>query len=132
METFRALGLPQSVEKHLPVLQRPGKYEEAHYVDSFISLFTVGGDCLDDFRLLRSEGALRKLGLKVPSPEAGRFFLNAFHQEEALEGRMAHQAFIPEGTRFLGGLGEVNRDLIRKATRLEAPWMRPWSRSSMS
>ena len=122
METYRALGLPQSIQRHLPLLQRPGKYEEADYVESFLSLFAAGGDCLDDFHLLRQDVALQKLGLKVPSPEAARFFLNAFHQEEALAGRISHQAFIPEETQLLASLGEVNRDLIHKATRREAPW----------
>jgi hypothetical protein len=122
MEAFRALGLPQSIRKHLALQQRSGKYEEADYVESFVSLFVAAGDCLDDFHLLRQDAALRKLGLKVPSPEAARFFLNAFHQEEALAGQIPHQAFIPEETQLLMGLGEVNRDLIRKATRREAPW----------
>lgn len=122
METYRALGLPQSVEKHLPVLRRPGKYEEADYVESFLSLFAAGGNCLDDFHLLRQDMALQKLGLKVPSPEAARFFLNAFHEEEALEGRVPHQAFIPEETELLEGLAEVNRNLMGKAARQEAPW----------
>jgi hypothetical protein len=122
MEAFRALGLPQSIRKHLPLQQRSGKYEEADYVQSFVSLFVAAGDCLDDFHLLRQDAALQKLGLKVPSPEAARFFLNAFHQEEALAGQIPHQAFIPEETQLLMGLGEVNRDLIRKATRREAPW----------
>jgi hypothetical protein len=58
METFRALGLPQAVEKHLSLLQRPGKYAEADDVESFISLLAVGGDCLGDFHLLRSDAAL--------------------------------------------------------------------------
>jgi hypothetical protein len=44
METFRALGLPQSIQKHFPVLQRQRKYEEADYVESFISLFSADGD----------------------------------------------------------------------------------------
>ena len=44
METFRALGLPQAVQKHLPLHQRPGKYEEAAYVESFIAAFAAGGD----------------------------------------------------------------------------------------
>ena len=121
-ETFRALGLPQSVQKHLLVLQRPGKYEEADYVESFLILFAAGGGCLDDFHLLRQEAALQKLGLKVPSPEAARFFLHAFHEDEALQGWISHQAFIPEETEFLQGLGHVNRDLIRKATIQEPPW----------
>jgi hypothetical protein len=122
METFRALGLPQSVQKHLPLHERPSKYEEADYVESFISVFAAGGDCFDDFQLLRQDAALQKLGLKVPSPESARFFVNAFHEEEALQGRVPHAAFIPEETEWLQGLENVNRDLIRKATLQDPSW----------
>jgi hypothetical protein len=122
METFRALGLPNSVEKHLSVLQRPGKYGEADYVESFLALFAAGGDCLDDLTLLRNDAALQKLGLQVPSPEAARFFVNAFHEEEKLGGRLPHEAFIPEEGECLQGLEKVNRDLIRKATVRDQPW----------
>ena len=122
MEAFRALGLRASIQKHLPLLQRPGRYEEADYIESFISVVSAGGDCVDDFELLRGEEGLGQLGLRVPSPEAGRWFLNAFHQEEALEGRLEHKGFIPEETALLQGLGAVNEDLIRKAVRVEAPW----------
>jgi len=122
METFRALGLAQSVQKHLPLQKRPGKYEEADYVESFISVFAAGGDCFDDFQLLRQDSVLQKLGLKVPSPESARFFVNAFHEEEKLLGRIPHEAFMPEETEGLQGLEKVNRDLIRKAALGEAPW----------
>ncbi len=122
METFRALGVPQSIQKHLPVQHRPGKYEEIDYVESFISVFAAGGDCFDDFHLLREDAALQKLGLKVPSPEAARFFLNAFHEEEVLRGRIPHEAFIPEETEELQGLEKVHRDLVGKATVREQPW----------
>jgi hypothetical protein len=122
METFRALGLPQAIEKHLPLHQRLGKYREADYVESFVSVFAVGGDCADDFGVLREDERLKKLGLRVPSPEAIRCFLNPFHQEELLERRVAHEAFIPEETALLEGLGRVNRDLVRKATSGETPW----------
>src|SRR5512136_1334763 len=101
METFRALGLRQSIRKHLPILQREGRYRESDYIESFISLFAAGGECVDDFELLRADEGLKKLGLCVPSPEAVRVFLKAFHQEEGLEGRVPHQAFIPEETELL-------------------------------
>jgi hypothetical protein len=45
METFRALGLPQSIRKHLPALHRQGKYQEVDYVESFISVTGAGEDC---------------------------------------------------------------------------------------
>ncbi len=122
METFRALDLPQSIQKHLPILERQGKYQEADYIESFISVFVGGGDCVDDFELLRRDQGLKKLGLKVPSPEAVRFFLNAFHEEQRLEGRLPHEAFIPEETLLLQGLREVSRDLVGKASSGDAPW----------
>jgi len=122
METFRALGLPQVVKKHLPLLQRPGKYREADYVESFVSVFAAGGDCVDDFETLRDDEGLKKLGLRVPSPEAVRSFLNGFHEEELLQGRLPHEAFIPEETECLKGLAAVQKDLIRKATLVEQPW----------
>jgi hypothetical protein len=122
METFRALGLPQAIKTHLPVLQRPGKYGEADYIESFVSVFAAGGDCVDDFEILRQDEGLKKLGLRVPSPEAVRHFLNAFHEEELLQGRLPHQAFIPEETEWLEGLAAVQRDLLKKPTLKEQPW----------
>jgi Transposase DDE domain group 1 len=122
METFRALGLRASIQKHLPLLQRRGKYEEADYVESFVSVFCAGGDCADDFELLRGDEGLGELGLRIPSAEAARWFLNAFHEEEGLEGRLEHKGFIPDETALLQGLAGVNRDLVGKAVRQEAPW----------
>jgi hypothetical protein len=122
METFRALGLGQSIQKHLPLHQRSSKYEEADYVESFVAVFAAGGDCFDDFQLLRQDAGLEKLGLKVPSPESARFFVNAFHKEEALQDRVPHEAFIPEETEWLQGLEKVHRDLVYKATVGEQPW----------
>jgi hypothetical protein len=122
METFRSLGLPQAIKKHLTVHQREGKYRDADYVESFVSVFAAGGDCVDDFEILRQDEGLKKLGLRVPSPEAARYFLNAFHEEELLEGRLPHQAFIPEETEGLKRLTVVQKDLVKKATLKEQPW----------
>jgi hypothetical protein len=122
METFRALGLPQAIKRHLVLHDREGKYQEADYVESFVSVFAAGGDCVDDFEILRQDEGLKKLGLRIPSPEAARHFLNAFHEEELLQGRLPHQAFIPEETEWLEGLAAVQRDLIKKATLEEQPW----------
>jgi hypothetical protein len=121
METFRALGLPQSIQKHLPMLQREGKYRETDYVESFISVFAAGGECVDDFERLRQDEGLKKLGLRVPSPESVRWFLNAFHEDEPLQGRLPHEALIPEETALLQGLRAVLEDLIGKALRERKP-----------
>jgi hypothetical protein len=46
----------------------------------------AGGECLDDFERLRADPGLGELlGHEVPSPEAARKFLYAFHEEEKIQ-----------------------------------------------
>ena len=52
---------------HLPLLRSPGKYQEADYADSFVSIFCAGRDCLGDIELLRGdEYGLSKCTVSLP------------------------------------------------------------------
>lgn len=122
VETMRALGLPVLVKKFLKVKQRDtGKYSEGDYVESFVSLFASGGECLDDFDRLRLDRGLTELGLKIPSPESGRFFLYSFHDEGALEARPLKGAFVPPETERLGALFKVQEGIISRAAQGDSP-----------
>src|ERR1700730_3682376 len=80
VQAFGSLGLPGSVKQ----CQRG--YDEATFVESFVILNAAGGECLDDFERLRADPGLGQLiGHEVPSPEAARKFLYAFHEEEKIE-----------------------------------------------
>src|SRR2546430_17204329 len=86
VQAFRSLGLPGSVKQHLVVKERQRGYDEATFVESFVLLNAAGGECLDDFERLRADPGLGQLiGHEVPSPEAARKFLYAFHEEEKIE-----------------------------------------------
>ena len=86
VQAFRSLGLPGSVKQHLAVKERQRGYDEATFVESFVILNAAGGECLDDFERLRADPGLGELiGHEVPSPEAGRKFLYAFHEEEKIQ-----------------------------------------------
>jgi len=118
VQTFRSLGLPASVKRHVQVKERERGYDEATFVESFVVLNAGGGECLDDFARLREDAGLAELvGHPIPSPEAARQFLYQFHDEkkmaEAQQRREPGQeAYIPEENQPLQGLGGVNRDLI--------------------
>ena len=120
VQAFRSLGLPGSVKQHLVVKERQRGYDEATFVESFVILNAAGGECLDDFERLRADPGLGQLiGHEVPSPEAARKFLYAFHEEEkiqqAKQQRLPDQiAYIPTESEALEGLGKVNQDLIRR------------------
>jgi hypothetical protein len=119
-KTFRTLGAPESIKRNLQIKKRERGFSEAEMVESMVLLNAAGGDCLDDFKRLQDDPGLAvALGHELPSPEAARKFLYAFHSDEtvaaAKAARKADQlAFIPEETAPLEGLARVNVDLIRE------------------
>ena len=121
LETCEALGLARLIKQHVGIKQRNRGFSESKYVESVIALIAAGGDCLEDIEGLRSDAGLKLLLGKLPSAEAVRFFLYGFHDEKLLEGKPDEGAFIAEETRPLAGLWEVNREVVIKASRKEAP-----------
>jgi hypothetical protein len=86
LQAARSLEVGVRVNRHLRLKQRQRGLDEASYVESFLVLNALGGECLDDFDRLREDDGLREmLGHEVPSPEAARKFLYQFHDEEKLE-----------------------------------------------
>jgi hypothetical protein len=95
VRAVRSLEVPGSVKRHLHLKQRQRGFDDAPYVESFLVLNALGGECLEDFERLREgAGLVEMLGHELPSPEAARKFLYAFHDEERLEQA---QAELPVG-----------------------------------
>jgi len=123
IQAFRSLGLPQAVERHVQIKQRERGYDEATFVESFVILNAVGGECLEDFDQLRADAGLSELvGHALPSPEAARNFLYAFHEDVKIEEaqlrlKAEEKAYIPEETVALQGLAAVNRTAIAEVGR---------------
>src|SRR5271169_4558356 len=120
VQAFRSLGLPQSVQEHVPVKERERGYDEAPFVESFVILNAAGVEGPEDFKRLRADpGRAEMIGHELPSPAAALQFLYAFHADEkiaeAQQRRLPEQiAYIPEETRPLEGLGQVNRDWVQR------------------
>lgn len=86
VRAVRSRDVAGSVQRHLRVKQRERGFDEATYVESFLVLNAVGGDCWEDFDQLRRDAGLAEmLGHGIPSAEAARKFLYQFHEEARLE-----------------------------------------------
>lgn len=119
LRAARSLGASASVQRNLQLKKRNKGLDEAAYVESFLVLNAVGGECLDDFAVLREDlGLPAMLGYNPPSPEAARHFLNQFHDEGTIEQARQQQlelnraSVIPGESQALGGLAAVNRDVV--------------------
>jgi len=110
VEAARALGVDQACRQHLRIKQRRRGFDEAAMVESFMTLFGAGGECLDDFATLSADGGLaRLLGRALPKPTATRDFLYAFHDEKlTTRPKDAPKAWIPAESAPLQQLHAVN------------------------
>ncbi len=115
----RSFGVPESVSRNLSFKQRQRGFDEATYVESFLVLNALGGDCLEDFDRLREDAGLAEmLGHELPSPEAARKFLYQFHDESRIEAAQRELAvgqvsYIPSESEPLRGLAQVNQDVVQ-------------------
>jgi hypothetical protein len=123
VRAVRSLDVPGRVQRHLPIKQRERGFDEATYIESFLVLNAVGGDCLEDFDQLREDAGLAEmLGHQVPSAEAARKFLDQFHEEAKIEqaqrelpsGRVS---YIPGESAPLRGLAQVNAEVVQELGR---------------
>ena len=118
VQAFRSLGAGLSANRNLALKQRQRGLVVASYVESFVVLNAAGGDCLEDFEHLRTDGGLVELiGHEMPSAEAARKFLYQFHEDDKIaEAQQAlalgQASYIPEETAALRGLAAVNRDVV--------------------
>ena len=115
----RSFDVPGSVRRHLHLKQRQRGFDETSYVESFLVLNALGGDCLEDFDRLREDAGLAEmLGHELPSPEAARKFLYAFHDEQRIAEAQAELpvgqvSYIPNQSQPLRGLAQVNQELVQ-------------------
>ena len=97
--------------------------DEAGYVESFLVLNALGGECLKDFERLREdEGLSEMLGHEVPSSEAARKFLYQFHDETKLEDAqkelpVGQVSYIAEESAPLRALAQVNQEMLQEVGR---------------
>lgn len=123
VRALRSFGVPASVQQHLRLKQRQRGFDEATYVESFLLLNALGGECLEDFERLRADrGLAEMLGHELPSPEAARKFLYAFHEEARLEQAQAELpvgqvSYIPSESEPLRALAQVNQELVQEIGR---------------
>jgi len=123
VKAMRSLNLGAEVKRHVRLKQRRRGFDEATYVESFLVLNALGGECLEDFDRLREDAGLKEmLGHEVPSPEAARKFLYQFHDQEKIERAQAELpvnqvSYIPAESVSLQGLAQVNAALVKEIGR---------------
>jgi len=135
------LGLLREVDAKVGVCGEQG-WMDRHHILSLILLNLAGGECVEDVRMLESDGGLCRVfreaqvyGLgraarremenrfrkgrtrTFPSPTRIYEYLDEFHDESEEAKRIEGRAFIPAANEHLEGLGQVNTALLGSVQR---------------
>jgi hypothetical protein len=122
IETGRRSGIMAAAEKYLPQKRSPKGLGQGQFVEAFVLLSALGGDCLDDFDGLRRDLGLRALtGYPLPAAATARQWLDRFHDETLLTDRPAQGSFIPRESDGLAALCAVLRYSVRTYVSAAAP-----------
>jgi len=123
VQAARSLDVPGRVKQHLRIKQRDRGLDEAGYVESFLVLNALGGDCIEDFERLREdEGLAEMLGHDIPSCATARQFLYEFHDASKLEQAQrelpaGQVSSIAEESGPLRALAQVNQEMVQEVGR---------------
>jgi hypothetical protein len=114
IEVGRRSGVLATAERHLPAKKSAKGLGQGQFVEAFVMLSALGGDCLDDFDgLRRDRGLAALLGYDLPAASTARQWLDRFHEEQALAGRPRQGSFIPPESGPLAGLRAVVQQTAR-------------------
>ncbi len=108
IDVARRSGVIATAGRCLPGKRSPKGLSQEQFVEAFVTLIALGGDCIDDFDRLRSDqGLTALLGYQMPAPSTARQWLDQFHDEKLLEDRPEQGSFIPQESPRLAALRSV-------------------------
>jgi hypothetical protein len=113
LETMRALGLSDDLNRTLGIRRRHSGATDAQKVEALVLLMAAGGECVGDIEVLRADKGLMRLVGGLPSEDVLLRFLYEFHDERLIERaqqqRPAGQvAYIPDESAPLVRLAGCN------------------------
>lgn len=119
-EVYQALGMKSAIKEHLSLKKRG--WEESSVVENLIHLQAAGGEHMDDIDVLDKDDGLKDLiGYEnLPSSATVRRFLNLFNEGMDVK-RCMGEAYVPQESMGLKGLGFVNRHLANRIFKIKKP-----------
>ncbi len=114
IETGRRSGVVAAAERGLHTKKSGKGLGEGQMVEAFVLLSALGGECLEDFEVLRRDVGLGALtGYALPPAPTARQWLERFHDGAAIAARPAQGSFIPVESPGLAGLRTVVERSVR-------------------
>lgn len=113
-EIFKRFGINHAIDKHIGARTAGSgvKYTDSAYVKSFVLMQILGGDTVDDLRLLREDSVINTIIGKIPGKTSAHNYLSSFVDKKEEEKRKQGKSVILTPNKHLRGFNKVTQQIL--------------------
>jgi hypothetical protein len=114
---FEKYNLREAIDDSIGARKENGiiKYTDSSYIESLVTMQILGGEAVDDMKLIREDGILPDMLGGIPGKTSIHNYLDNFVDEKEEEKRGQGKAFVPESNEHLKGFDKVTRHILEHA-----------------
>ena len=114
---FKKFDLRKVIDESIGARKENGamKYTDNSYIESLVTMQILGGEAVDDLKIIRGDGILSDMLSGIPGKTSFHNYLNKFINENEEEKRGQGKAFVPETNEHLKGFDKVTQHLLKHA-----------------
>jgi hypothetical protein len=91
------------------------KYKDSSYIESLVTMQILGGEAVDDIKLIREDSILSGVLGGIPGKTSVHNYLESFVNEQEEARRGPGKSLVLESTEFLKGFDKVTHHLLKHA-----------------
>jgi hypothetical protein len=112
---FERFGLRKIIDENIGVRRGNDaiKYKDSAYIESLVTMHILGGEAVDDIKLIREDKVLSKTLGGVPGKTSIHNYISRFVAKEEEEKRGYGKSFVPESNEHLKGFDKITRYLLQ-------------------
>jgi len=117
---FEKYNLRETIDEYIGA--RKGgciKYIDSSYIESLVTMQILGGEAVDDMKIIREDVIISKMLGGIPGKSSIHNFFKNFIDKKEEEKRGQGQAFVPEINEHLKGFDKVTQHLLKHAPHIK-------------
>lgn len=113
-ELFEKLELSKAIDENIGVRSKieTSKYSDSIYIKSLVMMQAIGGDTVDDLKLVRNDSVIQGIMGPIPGKTSVHNFLSEFNDPAEEAKRGMGRSFVPEMKDCLKGFNKITEHLL--------------------
>jgi hypothetical protein len=118
---FEKYELRKAIDEYIGACKENGfkKYTDSSYIESLVTMQILGGDTVDDIKIIREDGIMPDILGSIPGKSSLHNYFKNFVDKKEEEKRGQGKSFVPEINEYLSGFSKVTQHLLKHSPHIK-------------